>query len=233
VDTQTRHALKQDKLVQVARSGASWLGENRSLAIQAGVSLVVVITILVAGLWIYHVRSTAAQLGFGEAMDTYTAPLAQSAEPAPPGEKTFANSNARARAANQQFAAVASRYGMLEAGKNARYFQGITNMEMGQYGPAEAELKEVAGSYDSGLASLAKVALASLYQKTGKTSQAIDLYQQLIAKPTLTVPATAAQLQLAQLYETVNPAEAHRLYSQLKSDKGDAGRIAAQKLGQN
>jgi lipopolysaccharide biosynthesis regulator YciM len=106
-------------------------------------------------------------------------------------------------------------------------------MEMGQNGPAEADLKAVASSHNAGVAALAKLALASLYEKTGRSSQAIDLYKQLISKPTLTVPATAAQLQLAALYEAVNPAEAHRIYLQLKSDKGAAGEIAAQKLGQN
>lgn len=231
MDTQTRHALKQDKLIQAAHSGADWLEEHRTRAIQATIALAVVVVVLVVGLVIYHRRSTAAEIAFGEAMDTYTAPLAQAGEPAPPGEKTFPTSLARAQAANQEFVAIANRYGMLETGKNARYFAGVTSMDMGQNREAEADLKQVAGSHDGGLAALAKVALASLYQKTGHTSEAIALYQQIIAKPTLTVPASAAQLQLAALYETVNPEEAERIYAQLKSDKGAAGQIAAQKLG--
>jgi len=56
--------------------------------------------------------------------------------------------------------------------------------------------------------------------------------QQLIAKPTSTVPADAAKLQLAALYEKTNPAEANRIYAQLKSSKSAAGQIAAQKLQQ-
>ena len=57
-------------------------------------------------------------------------------------------------------------------------------------------------------------------------------YNQLIAKPTSTVPADAAQLQLAALYEKTNPAEANKIYAQLKSSKSAAGQIAAQKLQQ-
>jgi hypothetical protein len=231
VDTQTRHALKQDKLIQAAHSGADWLEEHRTRAIQALIALAVVVAILVVGLVIYHQRSTAAELAFGEAMDTYTAPLATSGEPVPPGEKSFPTSVARAQAANRQFVAIADHYGMLETGKNARYFAGVTSMDMGQNGQAETDLKQVASSHNSGMAALAKVALASLYQKMGRTSEAINLYQQIIAKPTLTVPASAAQLQLAALYETVNPEEAQRIYAQLKTDKGAAGQIAAQKLG--
>ena len=63
-------------------------------------------------------------------------------------------------------------------------------------------------------------------------SQAVVLYNQLIAKPTNTVPADAARLQLAALYEKTNPAEANKIYAQLKSSKSAAGQIAAQKLQQ-
>ena len=55
---------------------------------------------------------------------------------------------------------------------------------------------------------------------------------QLIAKTTNTVPADAARLQLASLYEKTNPVEANKIYAQLKSSKTAAGQIAAQKLQQ-
>jgi lipopolysaccharide biosynthesis regulator YciM len=76
------------------------------------------------------------------------------------------------------------------------------------------------------------MALAGLYRQTGRDGQAVDLYQQIIKSPTLTVPASAAKLQLAQLYETTNPAQAKKLYAEIKDqDKTTAaGQIAAQKL---
>ena len=58
------------------------------------------------------------------------------------------------------------------------------------------------------------------------------LYNQLIAKPTNTVPADAARLQLASLYEKTSPAAANKIYAELKSSKTAAGQIAAQKLQQ-
>ena len=93
-------------------------------------------------------------------------------------------------------------------------------------------LKQAADSHDSSVAALAKLSLAGLYHQTGRDPQAIELYQQLIAKPTLTVPASMAKLQLAGLYETTKPAEAKRLYAEIKDqDKTTAaGQIAAQKL---
>ena len=232
MDTQTRRALKQDKLVEATQTSLDWLQENRRQAIRFAVVCVIVITAIVAGLVTYYHRSAAADLAFGEAMDTYSAPLNQPGQPATPGELTFSTAAQRSKAAYDRFAAVASRYSRLRAGQNARYFAGVTAMELGENGVAEADLERVANSHDANLASLAKLALASLYQQTNRTAKAVVLYRQLIAKPTVAVPANAAQLQLAALYQATNPAEAQRIYAQLKNDKGAAGEIAAQKLGQ-
>jgi tetratricopeptide (TPR) repeat protein len=232
VDTQTRHALKQDRLVETARSGVGWFQENRSRVIQASVALVVLIAIVVAALVVYSKRSAAADLAFGEAMDTYNAPLAQPGQPPTPGEKTFPSATARATQANQQFVQLANQYGFFKAGKTARYFAGLTAIDLGQTGPAETNLKQVADGHDAALASLAKLALANLYQQLNRSSEAVVLYNQLIAKPTSTVPADAARLQLAALYEKTNPAEANKIYAQLKSSKTAAGQIATQKLQQ-
>jgi hypothetical protein len=191
-----------------------------------------VIQATVAALVVYNKRSAAADLAFGEAMDTYNAPLAQPGQPAMPGERTFPSAAARAKLANQKFVQLADRYGFFEAGKTAAYFAGLTAMDMGQSGQAETYLKKVSDGHDAALASLAKLALANLYQQLNRGSEAVVLYNQLIAKPTNTVPADAARLQLASLYEKTNPAEANKIYAQLKSSKTAAGQIAAQKLQQ-
>jgi hypothetical protein len=232
VDTQTRHALKHDRLVDATRTGVSWFEENRSRVIQAAVAAVVLLAIVIGCLVVYNQRSVAANLAFGQAMDTYNAPLATAAQPPAPGEKTFATAAARAAAANQQFAQVANQYGFLTAGKTASYFAGLTAIDMGQTGAAETYLKKVADSGDAPLASLAKLALANLYQQLNRNSEAVVLYNQLIAKPTSTVPVDAAKLQLASLYDKSNPAEAKKIYAQLKDSKTAAGQIAAQKLQQ-
>ena len=81
MDTQTRHALKQDRLVEATRTGVNWFEENRPKVIQAAVAAVVLLAIVIAGLVIYNQRSTAADLAFGQAMDTYNAPLATAGQP--------------------------------------------------------------------------------------------------------------------------------------------------------
>ena len=77
------------------------------------------------------------------------------------------------------------------------------------------------------------MSLADLYRQTNRDQQAIDLYNELTAKPTATVPAGLAQIQLAELYESEGkPEAAKKIYAQLKDKdaKGPAGQLAAQKL---
>lgn len=232
MDTQTRHALKQDSFAHATATTLDWVQENRSNVIRTSIAAIVVLALLIAGIVTYQHRSAAAATALGQALDIYNTPLRQSGEPVDPGTPSFASAADRAKAANQQFLQIANQYGWLGSGKVARYFAGLTFIDMGKTSDAETSLKDVAGSHDSNLAALAKLALAGLYVQTGKSSQAVDLYNQLISKPTTTVPAPAAQLQLAQLYETTDPQKAKQIYAVLKDkDKSTAaGEIAAEKL---
>jgi predicted negative regulator of RcsB-dependent stress response len=165
-------------------------------------------------------------------MDVYSTPLAAAGVPAQSNVYTTAAD--RAKAANGQFQAVADKYGMLTQGKMARYFVGLTDEEMGQTSAAETALKEVTGSWNRDVANLAKIALAGLYQQSGRTNDAIDLYNQIVAKPSTTVSAAVAQLDLADLYAAQGKQDqARALWAKVQdADKeGAAGSIAAQKLG--
>lgn len=232
MDTQTRHALKHDSFIDAAHSSFGWIEEHRARVIQGTIVIVVLIGLFIAGVITYSNRNTKAQAAFGQAMEIYDTPIQQPGQPAEPGQKTYASASERAKAANPLFVDTASHYGWFKAGANARYFAGLTYLDMGQTAKGENELKKAADSHDGGLAALAKVALANVYHQTGRDSQAVALYQQLIAKPTVTVPASAAKLQLAAVYEASKPKEAARLYAEIKDqDKATAaGQIAAQKL---
>jgi tetratricopeptide (TPR) repeat protein len=196
--------------------------------IGGGVALLLVIGALV----FWSMRSTAADTALGAAMDTYNAPLAQPGLPA--GNGVYATAADRLKAANKQFAAVAQQYSLMSQGTKARYFQGITDAELGQNASAESELKSAAGAWDRNIANLAKLALAGLYHQTGRDAQAIDMYNALVAKPSETVTAVVAQLDLANLYAAQGRQDqARALWARIKdSDKdGAAGSIATQKLG--
>jgi tetratricopeptide (TPR) repeat protein len=231
VDTQTRHALKQDKFVSATASSMSWLSGHRSGLLRWVVSAVVVLVVVVGALVFWGLKNVAADKALGAALDLYSTPLAT---PGAPAEKNVYNTAAdRAKEANREFVAIAKDYGWLPAGAKAHYFAGITYQELGQTGPAESELKTAAGSWDHNLSNLAKLALAGLYRQMGRDAQAIELYNDLAKKPSITVSASVAQLDLADLYaSTGKQDQARALWAKVKdTDKdGMAGSLASQKL---
>lgn len=232
MDTQTRHALKQDRFITATTSGLDWVGQNRSSVIRWAIAAVVALAVVIAGIVLYEQRSAAADQLLGQGLAIYETPIASPDQPAAPGETTYASAKDRAKAAYPVFTQAASRYSWLHAGHMARYFAGLTAQDMGNNSEAEADLNEAVRSGGSNLAATAKVALANIYSQTGRTSQAVEEYRDLIAHPTTTVPKASAQLMLAQLYETTQPEEARRLYAQIKDQDKDseAAQIATQKL---
>jgi predicted negative regulator of RcsB-dependent stress response len=234
VDAQTRSALKKDDVfIHSTQAGLDWVAENRGKALRIGIAVLVVIALAVVGTIVYQQRSAAAANAFGSAVSVYSAPIADPAQPAPPGLKTFATAADRAKAANPLFEDVAKRYGGTTAGHNALYFAGVTTAEMGNTSSAEASFRKAGSLHDVNIASLAHLALANLLTQHGQTAEAIKIYQDLINHPTATVPAATAQLQLAQLYEANNQSpEANKIYALLKAKDltTAAGQIAAQRL---
>jgi len=230
VDTQTRHALKQDKFARAAASSASWVGENRSSVLRWTIVAVVVVVLVVSGFVYWNMRTTAANQALGSALDVYTEPLA---EPGVPNSGTYTTAAARATEANREFVAIAHNFSMLPEAAKAQYFAGVTYMDLGQNGPAETELKAAAGSWSRNLANLAKLALAGLYHQTGRDTDAINIYNELIAKPSITVSASAAQLDLADLYVAQGKqTQAKAIWAKIKDTDKDsaAASIADEKL---
>ncbi len=233
MDQQTRQALKHDELADTAQHGLEWANQNRRSLFVWGAVAAVVLILFVIGAVVFNQRSRQADVAFGAAMQAYQTPLAIPGQQVPPGIKTFPSSAERAKAANQLFLKVADDYGITSSGKLARYFAGLTSIEAGQNSQAESTLKQVSSGWNSDLASLARLALAQLYRQTNRDAQAIEVYNDIIAHPSTSVPAGTAQLQLAGLYEAENkPEMAKKIYAQLKDKDGKspAGMIAAQKL---
>jgi predicted negative regulator of RcsB-dependent stress response len=232
VDTQARHALKKDKFAQATASSVSWVSGHRSGVLRWAIVAGVVLVVIVGGLIFWNWRTSAADSALGAALDTYDSALVT---PGAPAENGVYNSTAdRSRAANKQFVDVAQKYGWLPQGAKAHYFAGITDQELGQTAAAETELKQAADGWgDRNLSNLAKLALANIYHGSRRDPQAIDLFNQIFAKPSETVSANVAKLDLADLYAAAgNQTQARILWAAVKdADKdGAAGSIATQKL---
>lgn len=230
MDTQTRHALKQDKFARAAATSASWLGEHSSSVLRYIIGVVVALAVVISGVVYWNMRASAADQALGGALDVYTSPLAQ---PGVPDSGTYTTAEARAKEANREFVAIAHDFGMLPEAAKAHYFAGVTFVDLGQNSQAETELKAAAGAWDKNLSSLAKLALAGLYHQTNRDADAVNLYNELIAKPSITVSAAAAQLDLADLYAAEGKHDqAKAIWAKIKdTDKESAAAsIADQKL---
>lgn len=230
--TTERHQLKHDKFAETAAETYSWAVEHRSKLIYGAIIIAAVLVVVLGSMAYMNRRDQQASNALGKAMDIYDAPLRPASMPEQPGLLTFTSAVDRAKAAHAEFAKIAGEYSSTKSGKVARYFSGLTAKDMGDTAAAEKELKQVADSGDQDLASLAKLALAGLYRDTNKEQQAIDLYKQLIDRPTRAVAKSTAQLQLAEMYQAKQPQEAAKLYEQIRKDdpQGIAAEIAARNM---
>jgi predicted negative regulator of RcsB-dependent stress response len=230
VRTEVRHRLKEDPFAEKTKEVFSWAAEH-SINLIGGVLIAGVIIGASLGWW-YHTtqRNQQANAELGQAMETMNAPI--SAQPIPGYTEIYATSQQRAQAAEKKFDAIAAQYGSSKPAEMARYFAGVARVQAGDDPGAEQTLKPLADSHQADVASLAKMALASLYASSGREPQAIVIYKGLIDHPTETVSKGEAQLQLAALYTTSQPEEAAKIYQEMqKSDPtGPVGELAQSKL---
>jgi len=239
VRAETRHQLKQDAFsratIDAAERTAHWTVEHRSNLIIATTVAVVMIA-AVAGGWFYlSAQDEKASLELSQAVRTQQTPLRPGGTPAQPDFPTFTSAKDRNEAARKQFQAIVDKYPHTKTADMARYFLGVTASSLGNNSAAEKNFKEVASSGSRDLASVAKLALASLYGQTNRTKEAVALDQELINKPTTSVAKVTAQLHLAELYQASNqPLDAKRTYETIKKENptGEAGQIATQKLAE-
>jgi tetratricopeptide (TPR) repeat protein len=225
VRTTERHQLKHDRFAETAAETYSWASAHRDKVLYGGIGLAVVLAIVIGGSTYMSSQNDKANNEFAAAMRTYSATIGP-ANPAQPNEEAFPTASDRAKAAHTKFEAVADKYGSTGAGKLARYMGGVTAVQMGDNQMAERELQRAIDKGDQDVASLARMALAGVYRSTNRDQQAIDAYKYVIDHPTNSVGKSAAELELASLYEAKQPSEAARLYQQIQ--KEDAQSAAAQ-----
>ncbi len=236
---ETRHQMKQDRFskatLEAAEKTVHWSQEHQSKLIAALIAVVVIAAIAGGGWYYVQSQDEKASLDFAIAVRTLETPLRPAGTPAQPDFPSYESESERASAARKQFQAIADKYSSTHTGKMARYFVGVASAQMGDNATAERNLQEAADSSDAQLASLGKIALASLYRQEKKESQAIDLYKQLIDKPSELVSKATAQLELASFYESLQkPDEAKKLYQDIQKDnpQTEASSIAQRRLAE-
>jgi predicted negative regulator of RcsB-dependent stress response len=239
VRAETRHQLKQDAFsratMEAAERTANWSAEHQSTLIIAAIVVTVVLASTLGGWYYLSAQDEKASFELSQAVRTMETPLRPAGSPAQPDVPSFATATERSDAARKQLQSIIDRYPHTRTADMARYFLGVNAANANDAATAERDLKAVASSGNHELASVAKLALASLYGDTNRLKDAVALYLELINKPTASVSKVAAQLQLAELYQRSNqPADAKRVYEQIKKDSpnGEAGQLATQKLAE-
>ena len=236
---QTRHQLKQDAFSRVtiatAEKTAHWTVEHRSTLLIAVIAVALLVAAGLGGWFYLNSQDEKASFDLAQAVRTTEIPLRAAGSPAQPDVPSFTSAKERAEAAHKQFQAIADKYPHTRTADMARYFVGVTAADAGDNVTAERDLKQVVSSGSGELASLAKLALASLYGNTNRTKEAVALYQELMKKPTRSVSKVTAQLELADLYAASNqPLDAKRTYEEVKKENptGEAAQLATQKLAE-
>jgi len=223
VRAETRHQLKQDRFskvtIEAAENAAHWTVEHQAKLIAAVIAVVVVAAIAFGG-W-YYVNSQDEKAGaeFSTAIRTFETPVRLAGVPPQPGTESFASPQERATAARKQFQEIVDKYPHTHTADMARYFVGLASEQLRDNATAERNLQETAASSNADLAALGKFALAAVYRGENKDTQAVDLYKQLIDKPTLVVSKATAQLELAGFYESKQkPDEAKKIFDEIQKE---------------
>lgn len=214
----SRQELKSDEFVSGIDAAFEFYLQHQK---QILTTLVVVVVVVASAYGVYawnHNRTEKAETALSIGLDRMHAPILAKGQTAPPGVETFTSDEDRARAAQQAFEKVIADYGSTRAGKIARYYLGLTQVELQQTQQAESALKQASQSGSGEVEALAKNALANLYISEGKAELARPLLEDLMKQDSPSVPKAVAMTELAELDVTSDPAAAATLYRQLSKD---------------
>jgi predicted negative regulator of RcsB-dependent stress response len=220
----SRKELKTDEFRDTLAHGAEVLGTHKTLIWQ--VSVVVVVAACAVFAWRYYSgrRNAQASAAFGAAMKLYEAQVVEAGQSPPPGALTYPNDTVKYTAAQKAMGEVAMRYPHSRYGSMARYYAAVSLDRLGRYQDAVNWLAPMTDRGDAQLQALAKFELAHVYDRMGKSAQAIALYQQLAGKPTVFVPKPLVLLALGDHYRALNDTQqAAKYYQQVKSEFPNTG----------
>lgn len=214
----SRKELKQDEIRETLAHGAeAVLTHQRATWMIAGLVIVVLGAVFGWRMWSERQTLKAAAM-LDAATKVYEARIRAPGEPEQPGELTYVAEKNKYEDAAKKFAEVAGQYGRTRPGLMARYYAALSLEKLGRWDEAQKWLREMEGSGDAEFAALARFKLADTFEHTGKPEQAAALYRQLIDKPAALVPKPLAMLALADNLSKRSPAEAQKLYEQIKKD---------------
>ena len=225
-----RKDLKKDEIREKIVSGVESVASHQQ-AMWSVIAVALVVALAIFGWNSYAQRQTAkASVALDDGMKIFQARIRAAGEPADPLDITYLDEKNKYTDAEKKFVQVANEYGRTKPGQMARYYAALSAVQLKQYADAETNLNQVVSGGDPNLAGLAKFQLGQVYIQEGKGAQAVELLKQLADKPTVFVPKAMAMLALADYYRQADPAQAAKLYNQVKQEFPDAAAEADQGL---
>lgn len=230
MDRLTRHELKQDDF----RESLDHL-EHYLTAHLKEILTVVILTLLVVGSAVglkYYLgqQQASANIDLTNALRTFQAYVGSITPGSVPADtESYPTAADRYKAALAKFNAIVAKYRMFPRPKAvgiARYHIGICESLLGNSTAAINTLQQASRDGDREIASLAQMALANEFLRTGKSQEAQKIYQNLADHPTLTVPRARSLLALADSLKTSQPARARQLYDQIHKEYGSERAVA-------
>jgi hypothetical protein len=228
----SRKELKHDEFRETLEHGAAAVVSHQQLVWVLG-AVALAVALGVVGYRYYMQRQTVkASAELADAMKISAARIRTADQPAAPGELTYIDEKNKYSDASKKFADVANRYPRTQPGRVALYYEGISLEQLERWAEAEKDFKTLESRGDEGFSALARFQLANIYDQTNRAPLAIQAYQQLVDKPSIFVPQPVVLLALADHYSQSNPAQATKLYQQVKTQFPDtqAAQLADQRL---
>jgi predicted negative regulator of RcsB-dependent stress response len=225
-----RKDLKKDEIREKFVHGVESVASHQQILWMV-ITAALVVALAVFGWNSYTQRQTAkAGAALDDAMKIFQARVRAPGESAEPGEVTYIDEKNKFTDSERKFLEVANQYGRTKPGQVALYYAALSEVHLKQLANAEKNLKQLSSGTDENLAGLARFQLAGVYDLNGKSAEAVDLYKQLADKPTIFVTKPLVLLTLAGHYRKSDPAEATKLYNQVKQEFPDAAGQAEQGL---
>ena len=221
-DHLSRKDLKTDEVRETLAQGAGAILSHQKLTIYI-LAVALAIALAVFGFKTYTEHQTVkAAAAYDDAMKVFSARITAPGEPAQPGETTYNDEKTKYTLAAQKFSDVAKKFPHTRPGQLAGYYAGLSDEKLDKNDEAKKWLQGLADGGDYDLAAMARFELAQMHDRAGQSDEAVKLYQDLIAKPSVLVPKPVVMLTLAEHYSAKNnAAEATRLYSLIKSEYPD------------
>ncbi|MCL4821718.1 MAG: tetratricopeptide repeat protein [Vicinamibacteria bacterium] len=217
MDKELKRQIKQDEIRSGLEHALEWVMANRDLAARIVGAVVLVAVLAGAWSWWRGTREAGASAALADGLRAFEG-VSKAEQPASAGTSTAPWADARERytRAADAFDAIVKDYSGTSAADWARYYGGLSRLQLGEVDKARDAAKAVAAMNDPMLRSLGGLALAEVERQAGQPAAAAEALGRLVADPQYALPKDHALLrQAACLEEAKRFGDARGLYRRL------------------